>query len=129
MNKTYTMNNEVRNSFRRMLKDIAQNSDLRWTENTIGNQVSFDVEGCDSAVALVEKFNSKMNTIRMIVHTHSKFEKKLQKIADKLNAKFMVGSKENYFIVILDRSNQGIFHEMIADKGITGSVSCDGVAY
>lgn len=128
-NKTYTMNNEVRNSFRRMLKDIAQNADLKWNETNVDDMITFEVEGNENVIALIDKFNSKMDTVRMVVRAQSKFAKKLEKIADKLNGKLMVGSQKDYFIIVLDRSNQGVLQEMITAKGIKGAVSCEGVAY
>jgi len=129
MNKLYTMNNEVRNSFCRMLKSVAENSDLSWTENTEKNTVSFNVSGCESAITLVDKFNTKMNTVRLVIRAKSKFKKPIEKIVSDLNGTFMNGTKKDYFIVILDRSSQAKLHKKIAEKDIKSSISCEGVAY
>lgn len=44
------MDNDVRNSFCRMLKSVAENSDLRWTDPIENDTVSFRGNGCESEI-------------------------------------------------------------------------------
>lgn len=123
MNKTYTMDKEVRNSFKRILKDISHNADVKWTEQADDNNVHFTITGSQNVIDLVDKFSSRLNMVNLIVHTKSKFKKDLSEITAKLNGKLVTGTQKGYFIITLERIHQGAFHEMIAERGIQGNIS------
>lgn len=129
MSKTYNIPNDVKSSFKRMLRNVAENADLRWTESSTADFTIFDIAANQSVIDLIDKFYSKMNTVRMVVRTKSKFQKELKKIAKKLNTTVMRGTEENYYIIILQRHQQDTLKNMMNHSGIIGSVSCDGVCY
>ena len=129
MSKTYNIPNDVKSSFKRMLRNVAENADLRWTENNTDNMTTFDITANENVIGLIDKFYSKMNTVRMVVRTKSKFQKELKKIAKKLNTTVMQGTEKDYYIIILQRHQQDTLKNMMSKSGINGSVSCDGVCY
>lgn len=123
MNKTYTMDKEVRNSFKRILKDVSYNADLSWTEHSDDDHAHFTITCSQNVIDLIDKFSSRLNMINLIVHTKSKFKKDLSEITAKLNGKFMAGTQKGYFIITLERIHQNAFLEMIAERGIQGNIS------
>lgn len=129
MSKTYNIPNDVKSSFKRMLRNVAENADLRWTESNTADFTTFDITANQSVIDLIDKFYSKMNTVRMVVRTKSKFQKDLKKIAKKLNTTVMQGTEKDYYIIILQRHQQDTLKSMMSKSGINGSVSCDGVCY
>lgn len=129
MSKTYNIPNDVKSSFKRMLRNVAENADLRWTEQNTDETTIFEVTANQNVIDLIDKFHGKMNTVRMVVHTKSKFHKDLNKIAKKLNTTVMQGTEKNYYIIILQRHQQDTLKSMMSKSGISGSVSCDGVCY
>lgn len=129
MSKTYNIPNDVKSSFKRMLRNVAENADLRWTESNTADFATFDITANENVIDLIDKFYSKMNTVRMVVRTKSKFQKDLKKIAKKLNTTVMQGTEKDYYIIILQRHQQDMLKSMMSKSGINGSVSCDGVCY
>ena len=129
MSKTYNIPNDVKSSFKRMLRNVAEHADLRWTETINDDLITFEITANENVIDLVDKFYNKMNTVRMVIQTKSKFQKDLKKIAKKLNTTVMQGTEKNYYIIILERHQQDTLKNMMNSSGIIGSVFCDGVSY
>lgn len=123
MNKTYTVDKDVRNSFKRILKDISNSADLSWTEETTDDQIVFTLDCSESVLELVDKFSKKLGTVNLTVRTKSKNYESIQKIADSLDGKFSASSQKNYCMVSLNRYNYENFCKAVEKKDIKANIS------
>lgn len=124
MNKTYTVDKDVRNSFKRILKDISNSADLSWTEEATDDQIVFTLDDCsENVLELVDKFSKKLSTVNLTVRTKSKNYESIQKIVYSLDGKFSASSQKNYCMVSLSRCNYENFCKAVEKKDIKANIS------
>lgn len=123
MNKTYTMDKEVRNSFKRILKDIEHNAQISWTEDTDDTYSCFTVDCSENVIELVDKLNARLETVNLIVRAKSKLHTELEEITHSLGGKVMKSSKKGYFLITIDRAHQNTFKEMSKQRELNIHIS------
>lgn len=123
MNKTYTMDKEVRNSFKRILKDIEYNAELKWSENSDDTHSHFSVECSENVIQLIDKYIPRLEMVNLIIRAKSKFKADLEEITHSLNGKIAQGSKKGYFIITLERAHRTTFKNYVEQRGLDISIS------
>ena len=123
MNKTYAVNKDARNGFKRILKDIANDAELSWTETNDDINSYFVVECSENVITLIDKFSAQLSTVNLLIRAKSKLVDELEEITHSLNGKMSKSIKKGYFIITLDRSHKNTFHNIVEQRGLKINIS------